>query len=71
MALVELFAQTDHALTIGSVKTNSCARLSPLSELALSMLKKLRIKVRAALGSEAGRKGRRKKGMSSAVLDLQ
>ena len=35
------------------------------------MLKKLRMNVRAALGSEAGRKGRRKKGMSSAVSNLQ
>ena len=52
--------------TIGSVNINSCSKRSPFSSALLSMLKKLRMKVRAALGSEAGLKGKRRKGMSKA-----
>ena len=52
--------------TIGSVNINSCCKRSPLSSAPLSMLKKFRMNVRAALGSEAGLKGKRRKVMSKA-----
>ena len=59
-------SSSDMVHTIGSVNINSCSKRSPLSSALLSMLKKLRMKVRAALGSEAGLKGKRRKGMSKA-----
>ena len=53
-------------LTIGSVNINSCSKRSPFSSAPLSMLKKFRMNVRAALGSDAGLKGKRRKGRSKA-----
>ena len=52
------------ALTGGSAIRSSCAKLSPCKTVPRSKLKKFLMKVRAALGSEAGRKGRSRKGMS-------
>lgn len=49
--------------TMGSVSRSSCARPSPYRPLS----KKLRINERAALGSDVGRNGRRRNGMSSAA----
>lgn len=54
------------ALTIGSVSRNSCASMSPC--MCCDRSKKFLINVRAALGSEVGRKGKRRKGISRAVL---
>ena len=51
---------------MGSVKINSCSSRAPLRSAPLSMLKKFLINVRAALGSEAGLNGSRRKGMSRA-----
>ena len=53
--------------TIGSVNINSCSKRPPFSSVPLSMLKKFRMKVRAALGSDAGLNGNRRKGISSAL----
>ena len=53
--------------TIGSVNINSCSKRSPFSSVPLSMLKKFRMNVRAALGSDAGLKGKRRKGISKAL----
>ena len=53
--------------TIGSVNINSCSKRSPLSSAPFSMLKKFRMNVRAALGSDAGLKGKSKKGISRAL----
>ena len=53
--------------TIGSVKRSSCIKASPVRGEPLCIaLKKFRMNVRAALGSELGRKGRRRKGISRA-----
>ena len=51
---------------MGSVKINSCSSRAPLRSAPLSMLKKFLMNVRAALGSEAGLNGNRRKGISSA-----
>jgi hypothetical protein len=54
--------------TIGSVIRSSCARVSPRSTTPPSLpSKKCRTKVRTALGSEVGRKGRRRNGRSRAA----
>ncbi len=53
--------------TIGSVNINSCSKRSPFSSAVFSMLKKFRMNDRAALGSEAGLKGKRRKGISRAL----
>lgn len=55
--------------TNGSARRSSCARLSPRNCLVPSYaaLKKLRTKLRDALVSEVGRKGRRMKGISTAA----
>ena len=45
---------------------SSCSSCLPCS-IPRSSLKKLRMKERAALGSDAGRKGKRRKGISSAI----
>lgn len=55
------------AHTIGSVNINSCSKRSPFSSAPLSMLKKFRMNVRAALGSDAGLKGKRRNGISKAL----
>lgn len=57
--------------TIGSVRRNSCAKAWPCncSPLSKGELKKFLTKVRAALGSEVGRNGRSKNGISSPVRD--
>ena len=61
-----------HAMyTIGSVSKSSCSRRSPFILAPRSMLKKLRMNVRAALGSDAGRNGNNKKGRSSAGEEKQ
>ena len=54
--------------TMGSVSLSSCANSSPYNRCPRS--KKCRMNVLAALGSEVGRKGRRRKGISSAVCRL-
>ena len=56
--------------TNGSARRSSCARLSPRNCRVPSYdaLKKLRTKLREALVSEVGRKGRSMKGMSTAVV---
>lgn len=51
---------------MGSVKINSCSSRAPLRSAPLSMLKKFLMNVRAALGSEAGLNGSRRKGISRA-----
>ena len=51
---------------MGSVKINSCSSRAPLRSAPFSMLKKFLMNVRAALGSEAGLKGSRRKGISRA-----
>ena len=51
---------------MGSVKINSCSSRAPLRSAPFSMLKKFLMNVRAALGSEAGLNGSRRKGISSA-----
>ena len=53
-------------LTMGSVNINSCSRRAPLRSAPFSMLKKFLMNVRAALGSDAGLKGSRRKGISRA-----
>ena len=55
--------------TNGSARRSSCARLSPRNCRVPSYdaLKKLRMKLREALVSEVGRKGRSMNGMSTAV----
>ena len=53
--------------TIGSVNINSCSKRSPFSSVPLSILKKFRMNVRAALGSDAGLNGNRRKGISKAL----
>ena len=55
--------------TNGSVRRSSCARPSPeyCRVFSYAALKKLRTKLREALVSEVGRKGRSRKGISSAV----
>jgi len=50
---------------MGSVSRSSCAKASPCNLWSES--KKCRMKERAALGSEVGRKGRRRNGMSKAA----
>ena len=56
-------------LTTGSTKRSSCINSSPRrGEPLCSALKKLRMNDLAALGSELGRKGSSKKGVSNAVL---
>lgn len=54
--------------TIGSVSRSSCVSASPVIGVPFcAALKKFRMKLRAALGSELGRNGSRRKGMSSPV----
>ena len=53
--------------TIGSVNISSCSKRSPFSSVPLSLLKKFRMKVRAALGSDAGLNGKRRNGISRAL----
>ncbi len=53
--------------TIGSVNISSCSKRSPFSSVPFSILKKFRMKERAALGSEAGLKGKRRNGISRAL----
>lgn len=53
--------------TIGSVNINSWSKRSPFRSVPLSMLKKFRMNVRAALGSDAGRNGKRRNGISKAL----
>lgn len=53
--------------TVGSVNINSCSKRSPFSSTPFSMLKKFRMNVRAALGSDAGLKGKRRNGISKAL----
>jgi hypothetical protein len=50
------------------VSSNSCARASPLK---FPLSKKFLMNVRAALGSEVGRNGRRRNGVSSAVRSAE
>ena len=58
---------------MGSVRSNSWLRRSPSNGPPLSIvgLKKLRMNVRAALGSEEGRKGSNRNGMSNAMSNQQ
>lgn len=51
---------------MGSVKINSCSSRAPLRSAPFSILKKFLMNVRAALGSEAGLNGSRRKGISRA-----
>lgn len=51
---------------MGSVRINSCSSRAPLRSAPFSMLKKFLMNVRAALGSDAGLNGSRRKGISRA-----
>lgn len=54
---------------MGSVMRSSCARVSP--RMFCEGSKKWRMKVRTALGSDAGRNGRRRNGCPRAATKLR